>query len=121
LAAFHALPLLILNLKLTYPELIRGTLGLDAELSKTKSRCLGIGDSRYLLIHHQGRYHALDHCCTHKSASLCNADIRGKKIICPWHGVKFDIETGQATGEIYCRRLETWPVSIDRGNVYLHI
>ncbi len=54
-------------------------------------------DGRFIVIFHlDGEWHALDDCCTHDSGPLGEGDIEGFQIICPRHGARFDIRSGQA-------------------------
>lgn len=42
-----------------------------------------------------GRYYALDNECTHVGGPLCEGEIEGERVICPWHGAEFSIKTGE--------------------------
>jgi 3-phenylpropionate/trans-cinnamate dioxygenase ferredoxin component len=54
-------------------------------------------DGRFVLIFHlDGKFYALDDVCTHDGGSLCEGVIEGFQVICPRHGARFDILTGQA-------------------------
>jgi 3-phenylpropionate/trans-cinnamate dioxygenase ferredoxin component len=48
------------------------------------------------VFHLDGEFYALDDCCTHDGGPLGEGDIDGFQIICPRHGARFDIRTGQA-------------------------
>ena len=41
-----------------------------------------------------GEFFALDNLCTHEEGPLCEGEIEGHEVTCPWHGAKFDIRTG---------------------------
>ena len=54
-------------------------------------------DGRFVVVFHlDGEWHALDDCCTHDEGPLGEGDIDGFQIICPRHGARFDVRTGQA-------------------------
>ena len=40
-------------------------------------------------------FFALDNLCTHEEGPLCEGEIEGHEVTCPWHGAKFDIRTGE--------------------------
>ena len=42
-----------------------------------------------------GEFFALDNLCTHEEGPLCEGEIEGHEVTCPWHGAKFDIRTGE--------------------------
>ena len=45
-----------------------------------------------------GEFFALDNTCTHDAGSLAEGEIGGHEVICPLHGAKFDIRTGEVLG-----------------------
>lgn len=57
---------------------------------------LTIEGRNLLLFQHDGQIHIIDNVCPHAGARMDNASIRGQQIVCPWHGIAFDIRTGQA-------------------------
>ena len=46
--------------------------------------------------------------------------LEGRVLICPWHGMEFDLETGR---RIRGRRerLRAYPVELDNGQVYVQV
>ena len=48
------------------------------------------------VFHTGGTYYAIDNNCTHVDAPLTDGTIEGKQVVCPWHGAKFDLTTGEA-------------------------
>ncbi len=54
-------------------------------------------DDRFIvLIHLDGQWHALEDRCTHDGGPLGEGRIDGFCIVCPRHGARFDVRTGQA-------------------------
>ena len=37
-----------------------------------------------------GSFHAIDNTCTHVGGPLCEGEIAGNEVTCPWHGAMFD-------------------------------
>jgi 3-phenylpropionate/trans-cinnamate dioxygenase ferredoxin subunit len=63
------------------------------------------------LFNINGTFHAIDDVCTHRGASLSEGLLDGVEIVCPWHGARFDVTTGQhlcppATKGLTCYRVE---------------
>ena len=48
-----------------------------------------------VLFNVDGEYFALDNLCTHEEGPLCEGEIEGHEVTCPWHGARFDIRTGE--------------------------
>lgn len=66
-----------------------------------------------------GQYSALDNYCLHRGAPLGQGVIKEGKIVCPWHGWKFDACTGQlGRGE---RKVATYTVKIEGDDVWIEI
>ena len=47
------------------------------------------------MVVHEGRLVAHPLVCPHKGASLANATLDGGAVVCPWHGYRFDVKTGE--------------------------
>lgn len=41
-----------------------------------------------------GDYYAVDDCCPHQGAPLCDGTVLGKSVTCSWHGWRFSLEDG---------------------------
>ncbi len=39
-------------------------------------------------------FHAIDNLCLHRAGPLCDGDISGGVVTCPWHGWSYEIKTG---------------------------
>jgi 3-phenylpropionate/trans-cinnamate dioxygenase ferredoxin component len=44
----------------------------------------------------EGQFFAIEDICTHDGAELAGGEIEGMEIICPRHGARFCLRTGQA-------------------------
>jgi 3-phenylpropionate/trans-cinnamate dioxygenase ferredoxin component len=55
---------------------------------------VSIGDQRIALFHVGGQYYAIGNTCTHRGGPLCEGEVSGTTVTCPWHGAEFDISTG---------------------------
>ena len=52
-------------------------------------------DDRFVVLFHvEGKFYALDDCCTHDDGPLGEGDLQGCEIVCPRHGARFDIRDG---------------------------
>ena len=48
------------------------------------------------VAHTHGQFFAIEDICTHDGAELSGGEIEGTEIICPRHGARFCLRTGQA-------------------------
>lgn len=72
------------------------------------------GDSR-------DEYFVTDDQCTHGSASLCDGDVIGEEIECPFHRGMFDLRTGEPTGSPCTIPLRTYRAEVRDGTIYAEI
>ena len=84
-----------------------------------------------------GQFFALRNKCPHKGAPLCEGTVGGtflpsrpneyvygmdnKVIRCPWHGWEFDLTTGKSLFEPDDVRVKVYRVSVENGDVFLHL
>jgi 3-phenylpropionate/trans-cinnamate dioxygenase ferredoxin subunit len=68
-----------------------------------------------------GTFYAVDDTCTHQDASLADGWLEGCLIECPLHASAFDLRTGQPTCPPAKAALRTYRVSVEEGEVRLHI
>jgi 3-phenylpropionate/trans-cinnamate dioxygenase ferredoxin component len=48
------------------------------------------------LFNVDGKFYAVDDVCTHDGGPLAEGQLTGCEIMCPRHGARFDVRTGQA-------------------------
>lgn len=53
------------------------------------------------LINLEGKYYAFSDVCTHDGGPLMDGELEGECIICPRHGARFNIITGEETMPAY--------------------
>lgn len=71
------------------------------------------------LFHVDGAFHATADTCTHQRASLAEGEIDGDEVVCPLHFQVFHVPTGEAREGITKACLQTFPVVLEDGVVYL--
>jgi len=64
-----------------------------------------------------GAYYAIANKCTHMGGPLCQGMLSGEVIECPWHGSKFNIETGKVVGGPASRPVKQYIVRVDGGDI----
>lgn len=68
-----------------------------------------------------GDYYASDGFCTHGKFHLSDGLVMGKQIECPKHNGRFDIPTGAAKRVPACVDLQTYPVKVEAGKVFIQL
>ena len=66
-------------------------------------------------------YYCTDGLCTHEQVHLENGLVMDNIIECPKHNGRFDYRTGEAKGAPVCVNLNTYPVKVENGRVFVQI
>ena len=75
-------------------------------------------DDVYIAVFNlNGEYYAIEDICTHDGGELTGGEIEGNVIICPRHGARFDIMTGEALADPAYEDLPKFPVRVMNGMV----
>jgi nitrite reductase/ring-hydroxylating ferredoxin subunit len=57
-----------------------------------------VNEKKILLTKYKGQYYAIDAICPHLGGDLTGGTIEGKYVVCPRHGHKIDVTTGNHGG-----------------------
>ena len=68
-----------------------------------------------------GECYAIDDICTHAEYTLSEGYIEDDEVECSLHGARFCIKTGEARCLPATRDLETHPVVVEEGVVYIEV
>ena len=64
-------------------------------------------------------YYATDGLCTHEKIHLADGLVMDNVIECPKHNGRFDYTDGSAFGAPVCVNLQTYPVKVEDGQVFI--
>jgi 3-phenylpropionate/trans-cinnamate dioxygenase ferredoxin subunit len=64
-----------------------------------------------------GEFYAIENVCTHDGNELASGVVEGDQVICPRHGARFCIRTGEALTAPAYEATPRFPVRIDAGVV----
>ncbi len=68
------------------------------ELAPGQAKRVEAQGRRIALFNQNGAYYAIEDTCPHRGGPLSEGQVEGTAVICPWHGAKFDMTTGQVLG-----------------------
>jgi nitrite reductase/ring-hydroxylating ferredoxin subunit len=71
------------------------------------------------LFNLNGTFYALDNRCTHVGGPLGQGAVMGNQVTCPWHGSIFNIITGEVLGPPARRPVATYPVRLEKDEVWV--
>ena len=66
-------------------------------------------------------YFATDGLCTHEQVHLEEGLVMDDVVECPKHNGRFNYKTGKALGAPVCVNLQTYPVRIEGGTIFVDV
>ncbi len=91
------------------------------EVSPGQARLVEVSGKEIALFNVGGSFHAIDNTCTHVGGPLCEGEIEGTEVTCPWHGAMFDVTTGEVLGPPAASNVNRYSVRIDGSDVEVEI
>jgi naphthalene 1,2-dioxygenase ferredoxin component len=82
---------------------------------------VNVGGRELAIYGVDGSVYATDNICTHGHARLCDGFLDGHEIECPLHQGKFDVRNGKAMCEPLTEDIQSYPVKVEDGLVYVEI
>ena len=70
------------------------TVGKKTDLEPGTGMSVELRDIGLALFNVDGTIYAMDNTCPHAGGPLGEGPVEGNVVACPWHGWKFDIQTG---------------------------
>ena len=68
-----------------------------------------------------GSFHAIDNNCTHVGGPLCEGELDGTEVTCPWHGAAFDVTTGAVLGPPAGAPVSRYNVRVEGSDIEVEI
>jgi nitrite reductase/ring-hydroxylating ferredoxin subunit len=91
------------------------------ELPPGQAKLVEVKEKEIALFNVGGQFHAIDNSCTHVGGPLCEGEISGGEVTCPWHGATFDVTTGRALGPPAVEALNRYNLRIVDRNIEIEI
>ncbi|MCY3770134.1 MAG: non-heme iron oxygenase ferredoxin subunit [Gammaproteobacteria bacterium] len=79
------------------------------------------GEKTFAVYHTEEGFFATDGLCTHEDQHLSEGLVMDDLIECPLHQGLFHIPTGEARSAPVCIDLQTYPVQVVEGEIYIRI
>lgn len=81
------------------------------EIPEGEGRAFELDGKMIAVFLADGEYRAIDDCCPHQGAPLCDGLVEDGAVVCSWHGWKFSLEDGRHL-EGTRARVETYAVRV---------
>jgi 3-phenylpropionate/trans-cinnamate dioxygenase ferredoxin component len=84
-----------------------------ADLAPGALRCVDVGGERYLIARDAGGgWHAVAALCSHALQPMEKGRVRGRALLCPHHGARFDLASGKALGPPAWTGIAVYPLRL---------
>jgi len=90
-------------------------------LSQRPMQCIELANQQFVLIFYEKEFYLLDNLCPHKAAALCDGDLKGSTISCPWHKALFDIKTNRGLSPLAGKGVRSWPLHIENDQLMANL
>jgi 3-phenylpropionate/trans-cinnamate dioxygenase ferredoxin subunit len=87
------------------------------ELAPGAFRVVDVDGAQIAVFNLDGEYFAIADVCTHDAGQLTGGAVEGGEIVCPRHGARFCIRTGEALTAPAYESTDTFPTRVDNGTV----
>lgn len=68
-----------------------------------------------------GCYHAIDDACNHRGGPLSEGQVEDDAVVCPWHGARFRISTGELLGPPGRGAVRIYPTRVNGQDVEVEL
>jgi len=93
----------------------------EAELPVGARKLAQTDAGNVVVLNIEGALYALEDRCSHDGGELASGVCDGDELICPRHGARFCVRTGEALTPPAFEEIDTFPVRVEAGMVQLDI
>lgn len=91
----------------------------ESALDKGEYVLVDINGTDVAVFNLKGEYYAYVDVCPHDGGELASGDIIGDEIICPRHGARFCLKTGQVECPPAYENLVAYPIRVEEGRIQI--
>ena len=68
-----------------------------------------------------GHFYATQSDCTHRGGPLCEGELAGEIVTCPWHGSQFNVRTGEVVMDPATEPIATYTITERDGQLIVEL
>ncbi len=76
-------------------------------------------ETRVIVLKIDGQFYAIDELCNHDHLSMEDGEIEGDEIICPFHGARFCLKSGEVKTPPAYENVTSFPARVENGMVQI--
>lgn len=93
------------------------TVAREGEIAPGEFRVAELDGTSVVVFNIDSQYYAIEDVCTHDGGQLTGGHVEGDEIVCPRHGARFSIRTGEALSAPAYEPTAKFPVRVEKGDV----
>ena len=93
------------------------TVAKQGEIAPGAFRVIDLDGTAVAVFNIAGSYYAIEDVCTHDGGDLTSGDLEGDQVICPRHGARFCVRTGEALSPPAYEPTAVFPVRVDQDEI----
>jgi 3-phenylpropionate/trans-cinnamate dioxygenase ferredoxin subunit len=93
--------------------------GATADLHDGQAISIPVGRRMIAVVRSGEEFFAIEDVCTHDGAELTGGNVEGTEIICPRHGARFCLRTGQALSPPAYEPVRVFETKISDGRLWV--
>ncbi|MEY3808335.1 MAG: hypothetical protein RI893_1311 [Pseudomonadota bacterium] len=86
-------------------------------LENGENRVIDVEGTDVVIFKLDDKFYALEDVCTHDGGEIASGTLEGDEIVCPRHGARFCIKTGEVKAAPAYENINCFPVRIENGRV----
>ncbi len=102
-------------------RLTKVEIGSDSEFGEGQMKAVSAGGRPLIVARVDGTLYAMDGRCSHMGFDLSKGRIEGPLVTCRLHGAQFDIRSGEVLRNMSAKKMNTYPVSVENGKVFVDV
>jgi len=92
-----------------------------SDIPPGQAKEVAVNGKTLALFNVNGAFYALDNECPHRNGPLAEGTVEGTEVVCPWHGARFDLSTGEHRAPPAQRGVKSYKVQVVGQDVEIEI
>ncbi len=93
--------------------------GKISDIPEGEGRVFHTGQNEIAIFRLESGMVAIDNRCPHHAGPLADGIVAGDLVVCPLHGHRFNLKTGESAGDD--GRIKTYHVSVEGEEIFLEV
>jgi 3-phenylpropionate/trans-cinnamate dioxygenase ferredoxin subunit len=93
--------------------------GKASDIPAGRAEVFDVEDRKIAVFRLEDGFYAIEDICTHDGGPLAEGEIEEDQVICPRHGARFNIKTGDALTLPAVTPVESYPVRVEGNELFI--